>query len=87
MSAFSAALSLAITPALKDPNLHWVFLAIGLAGFLCAIVMLAQFWNLDKWMENETNERERLDREDEEEANRGIHDIDHPIEAITSIKS
>lgn len=71
MSAFSAALSLAITPALKDPNLHWVFLAIGLAGFLCAIVMLAQFWNLDKWMENETNERERLDREEEEEANRG----------------
>ena len=57
MSAFSAALSLAITPALKDPNLHWVFLAIGLAGFLCAIVMLAQFWNLDKWMENETNEK------------------------------
>ena len=83
MSAFSAALSLAITPALKDPNLHWVFLAIGLAGFLCAIVMLAQFWNL----ENETNERERLDREEEEEANRGIHDVDHPIEAIVSIKS
>ncbi|KHC54273.1 peptide transporter PTR2 [Candida albicans P75010] len=87
MSAFSAALSLAITPALKDPNLHWVFLAIGLARFLCAIVMLAQFWNLDKWMENETNERERLDREEEEEANRGIHDVDHPIEAIVSIKS
>ena len=87
MSAFSAALSLAITPALKDPNLHWVFLAIGLAGFLCAIVMLAQLWNLDKWMENETNERERLDREEEEEANRVIHDVDHPIEAIVSIKS
>ena len=56
MSAFSAALSLAITPALKDPHLHWVFLAIGLAGFACAIVMLVQFWNLDKWMAEEEAE-------------------------------
>lgn len=85
MSAFSAALSLAITPALKDPHLHWVFLAIGLAGFACAIVMLVQFWNLDKWMAEEEAERERLTREEEEA--KALLDVDHPIEAITSIKS
>ncbi|EMG45185.1 PTR2 Peptide transporter PTR2 [Candida maltosa Xu316] len=87
MSAFSAALSLAITPALKDPNLHWVFLAIGLAGFACAVVMLIQFWNLHKWMDFEFKERERLDREEEDAKKHELtSNIDHPIEAIASLK-
>ena len=65
MSAFSAALSLAITPALKDPNLHWVFLQLVLLDSFCHCYV-GSILNLDKWMENETNERERLDREEEE---------------------
>lgn len=86
MSAFSAALSLAVTPALKDPNLHWVFLAVGLAGFATAVIILVQFWNLHKWMAEEEKERARLVKE-EEQQNKAIGLVDHPLDAIASLKS
>ncbi|RCK59637.1 Peptide transporter PTR2 [Candida viswanathii] len=84
MSAFSAALSLAITPALLDPHLHWVFLAIGLAGFATALIILVQFWNLHKWMAEEEKVRDRLVREEEDEK---AQEVDSPLEAITSLKN
>ncbi|KAL6454716.1 PTR2 Peptide transporter PTR2 [Candida maltosa Xu316] len=85
MSAFSAALSMAITPALKDPNLHWVFLAIAIIGFIAAILIFVQFRNLHKWMNDEAKERDRYEREEEEELKKKA--TTHPIEAIVSIKS
>ena len=88
MSAFSAALSLAVTPALKDPNLHWVFLAVGLAGFATAIIILIQFWNLDKLMVAEEKERDRLIKEEEEEESaepaKSSQKFNSPLEAIGS---
>lgn len=65
-SAISAAISLAITPALKDPYLVWVFVAIAIATVVAAIVLFFQFFNLHKVMAAEEAERERLDKLAEE---------------------
>ncbi|CUM67342.1 uncharacterized protein PRCAT00005035001 [Priceomyces carsonii] len=46
-SAISAAISQAVTPALKDPYLIWPFAACAIAGFLSAILFILQFRNLE----------------------------------------
>ncbi|CAK9436397.1 uncharacterized protein LODBEIA_P09550 [Lodderomyces beijingensis] len=94
-SAISAALSLAITPALKDPYLTWVFAAIGIATVVVAVILFFQFFNLHKVMAIEEEERIKLDRIAEDEKRAHAHalapvasaEADHPLEAIASVKS
>ena len=50
-SAISAAISQAVTPALKDPYLIWPFAACAIAGFVSAGLFWFQFRNLDKQTE------------------------------------
>ncbi|KAG5416837.1 PTR2 [Candida metapsilosis] len=56
-SAISAAISLAVTPALKDPYLVIVFAVIGGVTFLAGVIVLIQFFNLHKTMEKDEKER------------------------------
>ncbi|CAI5756104.1 unnamed protein product [Candida verbasci] len=87
-SAIAAAISEAITPALKDPYLVWVFAAIGIATVVCAAGLLWQFWNLDKVMLEEANEREYLDRKQAKEVLKETEEaVDNNLQAITSVKS
>ncbi|GAV30520.1 hypothetical protein PMKS-004034 [Pichia membranifaciens] len=57
-SAISSAISEGVSGALVDPNLIWPFTGIAAAGGFCAIVFLVVYWNLDKVMEKEAEERE-----------------------------
>ncbi|ODQ44879.1 hypothetical protein PICMEDRAFT_17407 [Pichia membranifaciens NRRL Y-2026] len=57
-SAISSAISEGVSGALIDPNLIWPFTGIAAAGGFCAIVFLVVYWNLDKVMEKEAEERE-----------------------------
>ncbi|KAK6462583.1 POT family-domain-containing protein [Scheffersomyces coipomensis] len=88
MSALSAALSEAVTPALIDPYLIWPFAGIAIATFVAAAGFFWQFRNLHIVMEEERIIREGLDRKDEEErrAHGGI-EHDENLEPVTSIKS
>lgn len=47
-TAISAAISQAVTPALKDPYLIWPFAACAIAGYVAAIVFFFHFKDYDK---------------------------------------
>lgn len=95
-TAISAAISEAVTPAIKDPYLIWPFAAVGIAGVLAGFGFLIHFWNLDKEMEKERLIREELDRQtgkelaekdgDEFTGPTGLAD-DRNLAPVTSIKS
>ncbi|KAK6204531.1 proton-dependent oligopeptide transporter, POT family [Scheffersomyces amazonensis] len=89
MSAISAALSEAVTPALIDPYLIWPFAGIAIATVVAAVLFLIQFWNLDKEMEQERLQREALDRRDELEfiTSHGGVERSEDLAPVTSIKS
>jgi dipeptide/tripeptide permease len=63
-SAISSALSLAITPALYDPNIIWAFVAMACVGIFFTILFFIHFRNLHVQMEKERIWRESLDHED-----------------------
>ncbi|CAH6720420.1 peptide transporter Ptr2p [[Candida] jaroonii] len=88
MSALSAALSQAVTPALVDPNITWAFVAMAVIGMIFAVAFFFHFRNLHVEMEQERIEREAADRRLQAEliAHGGIED-DRNLQAVTSIKS
>lgn len=57
-SAISSAISEGVSGALVDPNLIWPFTGIAAAGGFCAFLFLFMYWNLDKTMQKEEEERE-----------------------------
>ncbi|GME76086.1 unnamed protein product [Ambrosiozyma monospora] len=63
MSAFSAAISEAISAVLIDPHLIWPFVGMAAAGGATTIMFLVQYWNLDKIMAKEAAEREHAHQE------------------------
>lgn len=88
MSALSAALSQAVTPALTDPHITWAFVAMAVVGIVFSILFFIHFRNLHVEMEQERIEREEADRRFQQEliAHGGIQD-DVNLEAVTSLKS
>ncbi|CAH6719718.1 peptide transporter Ptr2p [[Candida] jaroonii] len=88
MSAISAALSQAVTPALVDPNIIWAFVAMAVVGIIFAVAFFFHFRNLHVEMETERIAREAADRKLQETliAHGAIED-DRNLEAVTSIKS
>lgn len=93
-TAFAAAISQAILPALIDPHLIWPFAGVAIATFVAAGLFLWQFRYLHVEMEEERLLREALERQ--EARNRitetdvishGGIDDDANLEAVTSIKS
>ncbi|KAI5968709.1 hypothetical protein CANMA_002145 [Candida margitis] len=61
--AISAAISLAVTPALKDPYLVVVFAVVAGAAFLAGVILLVHFFNLHRTMEQEEQERIAMGKE------------------------
>lgn len=94
-SAISAAISLAVTPALTDPHLVIVFSVIGGVAFLAGVVMFIQFFNLHKTMEKEEKERialggslvpEKINLGEALEPVSSVH-ARYPLDAVTSLRS
>lgn len=94
-SAISAAISLAVTPALNDPHLVIVFSVIGGVTFLAGVVMFIQFFNLHKTMEEEEKERialggsivpEKIHPGEALEPVSSVH-ARYPLDAVTSLRS
>lgn len=50
MSSLSSALALIITPAFKDPHLHWIPVAVGIAN----LIAMGFIWVYFRHMDNET---------------------------------
>ena len=47
-TALSAALTLIVNPALKDPYLIWPYVALAIVSFICAIALPVFFSDLNK---------------------------------------
>lgn len=97
-TAFSAAISQALLPVLKDPYLIWPFASVAVATFIAAGLFAWQFRNLYIEMEHERLLREELDRKKESQIEGGDEENDLPhghggieddknLVAVTSIKS
>lgn len=93
--AISSAISLAVTPVLKDPYLVIVFSIIGGVAFLAGLIVLVHFFNLHKTMEEEEKERIALGGSaisEKTSAREGLEPIcsppiRYPLAAVTSLKS
>ncbi|CCE41872.1 uncharacterized protein CPAR2_804220 [Candida parapsilosis] len=86
--AISAAISLAVTPALKDPHLVVVFAVVAGVAFLAGVVLLIHFFNLHKTMEKEEQERIAMGQETSESTKledlEPISSVHPPLDVVTS---
>ncbi|KAI5967646.1 hypothetical protein CANMA_002826 [Candida margitis] len=94
-SAVSAAINLAVTPALNDPNLVIVFAVIAGVAFLAGLILFIHFFNLHKTMEEEDKERialggsvvpEKINPGEALEPVASVH-ARYPLEAVASLRS
>lgn len=86
--AISAAISLAVTPALKDPYLVVVFAVVGGVAFLAGVLLFVHFFNLHKTMEQEEKERIAMGQETPEstklEELEPVSSVYPPLDVVTS---
>lgn len=87
MSAISAALSQAVTPALTDPHITWAFVAMACIGIVFAVAFFLHFRNLHVEMEQERITREAADRKAVSLVTPGAVIDENNLEVVTSIKS
>ena len=59
-SAISAAISLALSQAIQDPNLIWPYVAVGAACLICAAICPTYFRDLDAWQSDFADKERQL---------------------------